>query len=81
MYNLYIYTVCTGHTTQIHNDLRQTKAEQHESEGFVWLTRTKPGPVQFVIVGGGQTLGVQVTVLVVSSQIQFWHLYSNLSLN
>lgn len=28
--------------------LRQTKTEQQGSDGLVWLTRTNPGPVQFV---------------------------------
>lgn len=61
--------------------LRQTEAEQQRSDGLVWLTRTNPGPLQFVRGGAGHTLGLQVTVLMDSSQMQFWHLYSNLSLN
>lgn len=63
------------------NVLWQTKAEQQWSDGIVWLMRTNLGPVQFVIGGVGHAFGLQVTVLVDSSQMQFWHLYSNLSLN
>lgn len=61
--------------------LRQTKTEQQGSDGLVWLTRTNPGPVQFVWGGAGHTLGLHVTVFVDSSQMQSWQLYSNLSLN
>lgn len=62
-------------------NLRQTSAEQQGSEGSGCLTRTNPGPVQFVRGGVGHTLGLQDTVLEDSLQMQFWHLYSNLSLN
>lgn len=61
--------------------LRQTEAEQQGSDGFVWLTGTNPGPMQFATGVAGHTLGWHVTVLVASKQMQFWHLYSNLSLN
>lgn len=50
--------------------LRQVKMGQQLSAGFVWLTRTNPGVVQFASGGGGHALGWQVTVLVDSSQMQ-----------
>lgn len=50
--------------------LRHRKAGQQLSAGFVWLTRTNPGPLQFAIGGGGHAFGLQVTALVDSSQMQ-----------
>lgn len=61
--------------------LRQTWVEQQGSEGLVWLTMMKPGPLHFSTGGAGHTLGLQVTALVDSSQMQSWQLYSKLSSN
>lgn len=61
--------------------LRQVKIGQQLSAGFVWLVRTNPGAVQFAMGGSGHGMGLHVTVLVASSQMQSWHLYLNFSLN
>lgn len=50
--------------------LRHMKAGQQLSAGFVWLTRTYPGPLQFAIGGGGHGLDLHFTALVDSSQTQ-----------
>lgn len=53
------------------HDVRQIYAGQQGSKGFVWLTGTNPGSVQFATGDGGHVLGLQVTVLVDSEQMQF----------
>lgn len=70
-----------GKRGELFHILRQMKIGQQLSAGFVWLTRTNPGAVQFASGGGVHGLGLHVTALVDSSQMQFWHLYSNFSLN
>lgn len=67
--------------TQMQNVLPQTNTEQQWSNGLVLLTSINPGRLQFVIGGFGHTFGLHITVLVDSSQTQFWHLYSKFSLN
>lgn len=73
--------ISDGHCAVTLCVLRQEKVEQHGSAGLVWFTRTNPGSVQVAGGGAGHTLGLHDTVFVDSKQMQFWHLYSNFSLN
>lgn len=51
--------------------LRQTGIEQHGSDGSVWLMRKNPSSEHSVIFGFGHCLGLQDTLFVDSSHVQY----------